>query len=65
VALLAVGAVAGCGRRQGAMLRRMPFMRCSTPKYAPHSQTAIARWTEVSCAATPISSDPRQAIGRT
>ncbi len=63
--MLATGAVSGCGRRHFAQARWMPFMRCSTPKYAPQGHTAMARWIFVAFAATPISSAPRQAMGRT
>ena len=63
-ALLAVGAVSGCGRFQFARCSRTPFIR-SAPNRFGHAQVAIARCIVVCCAATASCSLPRQAIGRT
>ena len=63
-ALLAVGAVSGCGRFHGAMPSRTPFMR-SAPNRFGQAQQAMARWILVCWADTDNCSVPRQAIGRT
>ena len=63
-ALLAVGAVSGCGRFHFAMPSRTPFIR-SSPNRFGHAQVAMARWMRVCCAETDNCSVPRHASGRT
>ena len=63
-ALLAVGAVSGCGRFHTALPSRTPFMR-SAPNRLGQAQQAMARWMRVCCADTDSCSVPRQAMGRT